>query len=189
LFLPGVKRVRPIFRLLRQLDATCGSHIQQQSRTFMARCSITLIAVLFSAALACAQQAPDSGPLFSSDLIAWSSMQEPQQPEQQPAHQQPAPDPNPETKPPQNPTPAQPSSPPPQHAKNPADNQAPTAQTFTGTISKDTDNYVLKVSETSSYKLDNQQQVQEYDGQRVRVTGTLDSSINLIHVDRIEPIS
>jgi Protein of unknown function (DUF5818) len=155
----------------------------------MARCSITLIAVLFSAPLACAQQAPDSGPLFSSDLIAWSSMQEPQQPEQQPAHQQPAPDPNPETKPPQNPTPAQPSSPSSQHAKNPADNQAPTAQTFTGTISKDTDNYVLKVSETASYKLDNQQQVQEYDGQRVRVTGTLDSSVNLIHVDRIEPIS
>jgi hypothetical protein len=188
-FLPGVKRVRLMFHLLRQLDATCGSHIQSQSGSFMARFSITLIAVLFSGALACAQQAPDSGPLFSSDLIAWSFMQQPQQPEQQPAHQQPAPDPNPETKPAQNPTPDQPSSPSSGEAKDPADNQAPTAQTFTGTISKDTDNYVLKVSETASYKLDNQQQVQEYDGQRVRVTGTLDSSINLIHVDRIEPIS
>jgi hypothetical protein len=155
----------------------------------MTRFSITLIAVLFSGALACAQQAPDSGQLFSSDLIAWSFMQQPQQPEQQPAHQQPAPDPNPETKPPQNPTPAQPSSPSSRQTKNSADEQAPTAQTFTGTISKGTDSFVLKVSETASYKLDNQQQVQQYDGQRVRVIGTLDSSVNLIHVDRIEPIS
>jgi hypothetical protein len=154
----------------------------------MTRWSITLTLVIFSGALARAQQAPDDkDKLFSSDLIAWSFMQEPQQPEQQPAHLQPTPDPNPETQPAQNPTPGQPSGP--GAAQSSSQTEAPTAQTFTGTVSKDADNFVLKVSETTSYKLDNQQQVQEYEGQRVRVTGNLDQSINLIHVDRIEPLS
>ena len=133
-----------------------------------------------------AQQTPDPQP-FSSDLIAWTSMQEPQQPEQQPGHQQPTPDPNPETQPAQNPTPSQPSTP--SDPDTASQNQSPAAETFTGTVSKDSDNFVLKVSDTTSYKLDNQQQVQQYQGQRVRVTGTLERSLNLIHVDRIEPLS
>jgi hypothetical protein len=145
--------------------------------------SITLTLVIFSGTLAIAQQAPDDkGKLFSSDLIAWSFMQEPQQPDQRPAHQQPMPDQNPDTQPAQNPS-SQTGS------QNSTPSQAPTAESFTGTISKDTNNFVLKVSETTSYKLDNQQQVQTYEGHRVRVTGTLDQSINLIHVDRIEPLS
>lgn len=148
---------------------------------------LTVSTIVFLGAAAVAQEAPDR--LFSSDLIAWSAMQQPQEPEQKPAHQQPAPDPSPETQPAQNPTPAQPSSPSSPKEQGSSDNQAPTAQTFTGTVSKDASNFVLKVSETTSYKLDNQQQVQQYEGQRVRVTGTLDQSINLIHVDRIEPLS
>ena len=51
------------------------------------------------------------------------------------------------------------------------------------------DSYVLKVSDSTSYKLDSQDQVQPFEGKRVQVTGTLDSSINLIHVDKIEPMS
>src|SRR5690349_247634 len=102
--------------------------------------SITLtLVIFFSGTLAIAQRAPDDDDkdkLFSSDLIAWSFMQEPQQPEQQPAHQQPMPDPNPETQPAQN-TPSQPGS------QNSTHRQAPTAQTFTGTISKDANNFVL----------------------------------------------
>lgn len=58
-----------------------------------------------------------------------------------------------------------------------------------GTVSKDSDSFVLRVSASTSYKLDNPEQVQQYLGQRVRVTGTLERAINLIHVDRIEPIS
>jgi hypothetical protein len=151
----------------------------------MTRWSVTLTLVIlfcFAGSLAIAQQTPDDkDKLFSSDLIAWSFMQ-PQQPEQQPAHHEPTPEPNPETQPAQNP-------PNPPGTQNSIPSQAPTAQSFTGTVSKDANNFVLKVSETTSYKLDNQQQVQEYEGQRVRVTGTLDKSINLIHVDRIEPSS
>ena len=152
----------------------------------MTRCSVTLTLVIvfcFSSSLAKAQQPPDDkDKLFSSDLIAWSFMQQPQPPEQRPAHHEPTPDPNPETQPAQNP-------PSPPGTQNSIPSQAPTAQSFTGTVSKDANSFVLKVSETASYKLDNQQQVQEYEGQRVRVTGTLDTSINLIHVDRIEPLS
>lgn len=156
----------------------------------MRRWSITIAIVASLGSAAFAQESPDKGQMLSSDLVAWTSMQEPQQPEQQPAHQQPTPEPTPETRPPQNPTPSQePSTPPSAEPQDKAQAKAPTAQTFTGTISKEADNFVLKVSTSTEYKLDNQQQVQQYEGQRVRVLGTLDPSINLIHVDRIEPIS
>jgi hypothetical protein len=56
-------------------------------------------------------------------------------------------------------------------------------------VSKEADSFILQVSQSVSYKLDNQQQIQQYEGQRVRVTGTLDSSINLIHVEKVEPLT
>ena len=151
----------------------------------MKRFSMIAVLVATGAMPAAAQNVSN---LFSSDLVHWSYMQEPQQPEGRP-RQQPTPEPIPETQPSQNPTPAQPGQhEPAQSAPNSAA-QAPTAQSFVGVISKDADSYTLKVSANTSYKLDNQRQVQEYEGQRVRVTGTLDSSINLIHVDKIEPLS
>ena len=148
----------------------------------MYRWSISLIGT--TALLACLSAAQESSsPLFSSDLVAWSGMQEPTVPEQQPQRQQPTPDPNPQSQPAPTPnaeTPAAPSS---------TETSTSPAQTFTGTISKEADSYTLKVSDTTSYKLDNQQQVQQYVGQRVRVTGTLDTASNLIHVERVEPMS
>ena len=161
----------------------------------MRRWSVLIIAVIFSGVAASAQQPPSAhDPLFSSDLIAWSFMQEPQ-PEQNQSHQMPTPDPRPETQPSQNPTPSQPGQPD-QAAQSQSSStakgsqgQAPTVQTFTGLINKEADSFVLKVSETTSYKLDNQSDVQQYEGKRVRVTGTLDESINLIHVDKIEPLT
>src|SRR5579864_4447096 len=148
---------------------------------------LAIAATILLGAPAFAQQGPDPQP-FSSDLVAWSFMQETQQPEHKPGAQQPTPEPNPETQPAQNPTPARP-APSSSQAQSAADAQTPTAQTFIGTVSEDSDNFVLRVSDTTSYKLDNQQQVQQYQGQRVRVIGTLERSLNMIHVDRIEPIS
>jgi len=150
--------------------------------------SVIIVGFVFCSAIAFAQEPAHPGQVFSSDLVLWSSMQEPQQPEQDHPHQQPTPDPNPETQPTPNPTPSQPG----QQASpsSPASqDKSATAQTFTGTISKEADNYVLKVSDSTSYKLDSQDQVQPFEGKRVQVTGTLDSSINLIHVDKVEPIS
>jgi hypothetical protein len=150
----------------------------------MIRWSITLIATM--ALLGCIAAAQDSpSQLFSSDLVAWSGMQQPTSPEQKPQRQQPTPDPNPQSQPAPDPTP---------NAQTPAapsstETSTSPAQTFTGTISKEADSFTLKVSDTSSYKLDNQQQVQQYVGQRVRVTGTLDPASNLIHVERVEPMS
>ena len=152
----------------------------------MRRFIITLALAMCSGVFARAQQGQQNDGPFSSDLVAWTFMQAPQTPERKPS-QQPTPDPNPETQPAQNPTPSQPS--PSTRPQSQAQNQAPAAQSFTGTIGKDSDNFVLRVSAGTSYKLDNQQQVQQYEGHRVRVTGTLEQSINLIHVDRIEPIS
>lgn len=151
--------------------------------------SVIIAGFIFCSAMAFAQEPAHPGQVFSSDLVLWSSMQEPQQPEQDHPHQQPTPDPNPETQPAPNPTPSQPGA---QHA-SPSSQQTrentSTAQIFTGTINKESDSYVLKVSESTSYKLDSQDQVQQFEGKRVQVTGTLDSSINLIHVDKVEPIS
>ncbi len=157
----------------------------------MTRWSITLIACMCYGAFAVAQQ-PDSEQPLSSDLVQWSYMQQPQQPEQSAPRQTPTPEPSPETQPAQNPTSPQSAQPAqPENATAAAGSQAqsPTAQTFTGIINKEADSFTLKVSETASYKLDNQQEVQQYEGKRVRVTGTLESSINLIHVDKIEPLS
>jgi hypothetical protein len=131
--------------------------------------------------------------LFSSDLVQWSYMQEAQQPEPGQAKQTPTPEPSPETQPAPKPAPSpssHPAEPSPDSSANSASSgQTPAAQTFTGTVSKESSSFVLKVSETASYKLDNSADVQQYEGKRVKVTGTLDSSINLIHVDTIEPIS
>jgi uncharacterized protein DUF5818 len=150
----------------------------------MFRWSITLIgSMALLGCLAAAQDSPSR--MFSSDLVAWSGMQQPSAPEQKPQRQQPTPDPNPQSQPAPDPTPNA------QTPQAPSSTETSTspAQTFTGTISKEADSYTLKVSDTSSYKLDNQEQVQQYVGQRVRVTGTLDPASNLIHVERVEPMS
>ena len=112
-------------------------------------------------------------------------MQQPSAPEQKPQRQQPTPDPNPQSQPAPDPTPNTQTP----QAPNSTETSTSPAQSFTGTISKEADSFTLKVSDTSSYKLDNQEQVQQYVGQRVRVTGTLDPASNLIHVERVEPIS
>src|SRR5690348_13995819 len=125
----------------------------------------SLIAAVCFGSLAVAQQTPDRPP-FSSDLVLWSYMQQPQQPEQDQSRQAPTtPDPHPETQPAQNPTPSQPSQPS-RAPSGAAESQGQTsaAQVFTGIINKQADNYLLKVSETISYKLDNPAEVQQYEG-------------------------
>jgi hypothetical protein len=153
--------------------------------------SVIIVGLVFCSAVAFAQAPSHPGQLFSSDLVLWSSMQEPQQPEQEQErpHQQPTPDPTPETQPAPTPAPAQPGT---HHTapKTPeSQDKNPTAQTFTGIVSKEADSYVLKVADSSFYKLDDQNQVQPFEGRRVQVTGTLDTSLNLIHVDKVEPLS
>jgi hypothetical protein len=135
-----------------------------------------VLAVPLLAAISAAQEAPPPDQIFSSDLIAWTNMQQPQPPESRGGQTSP----NPSAK-----TTSGNTSP--DSATD--QNQAGTANTFTGTVTKEGDGFVLQVSETTKYKLDAQQQVKQYEGQRVRVTGTLESGGEIIHVDRIEPLS
>ena len=66
--------------------------------------------------------------------------------------------------------------------------QPPDAQTFIGKIAKVGDKLVLKDSATkASYILDDQREAKRFEGQSVKVTGTLDTESNMIHVASIEP--
>jgi hypothetical protein len=63
------------------------------------------------------------------------------------------------------------------------------AETFYGTILKDGKNFVLSDSATKSrYTLDDPQKVRRYEGMTVKVTGTIDTAGNVIHVETIQPI-
>jgi len=63
------------------------------------------------------------------------------------------------------------------------------ATTFTGTIVKDGENYVLRDSSGGIYKLDNSTQAQTFEGKPVKVTGKLDTDSKMIHVDSIQALA
>lgn len=63
-------------------------------------------------------------------------------------------------------------------------------KTFTGTISKNGEQFILAIdSGKGSYLLDDQQTAGKYAGKKVRVTGILDASNNTIRVQSIEEAS
>ncbi|HTV57906.1 MAG TPA: DUF5818 domain-containing protein [Verrucomicrobiae bacterium] len=60
-------------------------------------------------------------------------------------------------------------------------------QTFTGTVARSGDLYVLQDDSTNtSFQLDDQESARKYNGRRVKVIGTLDLSTKTIHVEAIE---
>jgi uncharacterized protein YdeI (BOF family) len=64
-----------------------------------------------------------------------------------------------------------------------AQSQPPGVQVFTGTIVKSGDKYVLQDSSSNTtYDIDHQDEVKQYEGKKVRVHGTLDSNGKMIHV-------
>ena len=48
---------------------------------------------------------------------------------------------------------------------------------------------MLKVQESTAYQLDDQDKAKEFDGQKVRVKGLLSRDSNMIHVQKIEPLT
>jgi hypothetical protein len=65
-----------------------------------------------------------------------------------------------------------------------------TAQTFHGTIVKAQGSFVLKdTANNTSYQLDDQDKVKQFEGKSVSITGTLDSAANTIHVASVQPTS
>jgi hypothetical protein len=64
---------------------------------------------------------------------------------------------------------------------------APELKSFTGTIAKSGEQFVLREdSSKASYRLDDQQSAGKFAGKRVRVVGVLDASNNTIRVQSIE---
>lgn len=87
------------------------------------------------------------------------------------------------------PTPqAQPAQTPEQNAPATPNAQAQTTRTagtqsFTGTIMKSGDKYVFQDADTgNTYDIDHQEEVQKFEGKKVKVHGTLDASAKIIHV-------
>ncbi len=67
-----------------------------------------------------------------------------------------------------------------------AQQQPAQSQTFTGTIAKAGEQYVLRDSSGSVYKLDDSAKAQSFEGKQVKVTGKLDTESKTIHVESIE---
>jgi len=63
-----------------------------------------------------------------------------------------------------------------------ASGQASQGQVFAGTIMKSGDKYVLQDTSGTSYDVDRQDLVKKYEGQKVRINGTLDQDGKTIHV-------
>jgi len=69
-------------------------------------------------------------------------------------------------------------------------NQEAAAQTFTGTVMKSGDGFTLSDSEHRvNYKLDDQQKASQFEGKKVKVTGTLDAQNSTIRIQKIEEAS
>jgi uncharacterized protein DUF5818 len=74
----------------------------------------------------------------------------------------------------------------PAQPQQPGDQQQ--QQTFMGKIAKAQGKYVLQNPDTkATYTLDDQDKAKQFEGQNVKVTGTLDSQKNTIHVSDIQP--
>jgi uncharacterized protein YdeI (BOF family) len=61
--------------------------------------------------------------------------------------------------------------------------------TFTGTVARDGDQFVLQDASGEVYKLDDSARVGSFEGKTVKVTGRLEEDAKLIHVDSIEVVS
>jgi len=61
------------------------------------------------------------------------------------------------------------------------------AKTFTGTVMKNGERFILSDSGSrTSWVLDDAQKASKFEGKKVKVTGTIDTASNMIHVETIE---
>jgi len=63
-------------------------------------------------------------------------------------------------------------------------------KTFGGKVMKNGDKFILSdEGSKTSYTLDNAKKVSEFEGKKVKVTGTVDTANNIIHVETIEEVA
>jgi len=130
-------------------------------------------------------QEPQQTPHFPADalaaqqLIAWSWLQKPQPaPQPLPPRDTPLPQPDPQdqqSKPPANPQDQTPTQ--------------STSQSFTGKIVRDGGKFVLKVASNTTYQLEGQDSLKQYENQEVKIIGSLDTVSNTIRIVKIELLS
>ncbi len=77
---------------------------------------------------------------------------------------------------------AQPSQPPAGQSGNAGQQSAEDGQTFSGTIAKSGDKYVLQDASGKTYDVDHQEALKQYEGKKVRIKGTLDPDGKTIHI-------
>ncbi len=66
----------------------------------------------------------------------------------------------------------------------------PKTKMFSGTVVKSGDHFILSdAANKLSYVLDDTQKASQYEGKKVKVTGTVDAANNTIHVQSIEEIA
>jgi hypothetical protein len=111
--------------------------------------------------------------VLGPELVAWSELQKPR----------PIPQPLP---PPERADQSQPEQSQVQEQQQVQQRQQAADQPFTGTIVKDDGKYVLKISDSASYQIDDQEKAKLYEGKRVKITGSLDVKTNILHVTSIE---
>jgi uncharacterized protein YdeI (BOF family) len=80
----------------------------------------------------------------------------------------------------------QPQQQPDQAQPQPSQGQASTASTFTGTVVKNGDQYMLRDSSGQVFGLDDSDKAKQFEGKAVKVTGQLDEQAKVIHVQDIQ---
>ena len=122
------------------------------------------------------QQTPEDA-FGTRELIAWSNLQKPQ--------------PAPQPLPPRDTPVPQPDQSADQQSKLPADPQSQQSpvESFTGRIVRDGGEYVLRAASNTTYHLEEQGDLKQYENQNVRITGNLDTSTKRIHIVKVELMS
>ena len=75
----------------------------------------------------------------------------------------------------------------PQPQQQPGQGQTTAASTFTGTVVKNGDQFMLRDSSGQVFGLDDSSKAKPFEGKTVKVTGELDEQAKVIHVENIEP--
>jgi Protein of unknown function (DUF5818) len=74
----------------------------------------------------------------------------------------------------------------PTQASGMQDQSGSATQTFTGTVVKIGDKYVLRTTDNMTYQLDDPDKAKEFEGKQVKVTGGLQAKNKVLHIQNIE---
>ena len=137
------------------------------------------------------QNLPPNGhppaPASATPAIAYTEMQAPAPQPAGQASSEPIP-PAQQQQPEDRPAPGRPPRSRPGVDATPGTSQQDAATSFSGTIIKSGEQFVLSTADNVNFQLDDQERAKKFVGTRVRVRGSVDSTGHKIHVEKIEPL-